>query len=623
MSRALHRVTSVPSRDPGTGKRKGVVPSALLCVLLQFWAFILYAQEPALGPQPSSLPRIVRPYFGSAVPPIRLANSSRLHDLIRAGNLYLTVQDAIALAIENNLDLEIERYNPLLADWDLVRQYGGGPLRGAGGNSAQVGQVASGQGVNGSLASAGLLIGSGSGGSGGGSGGGVIQQVGATAPNYDPTVTNATTFSHVTSPQPNQVVSQVSALVQDTRSYTTQIQQGLVTGGVVRVQQLENYLNENAPSDAFNPSVAPRMVLSGSQPLLQGMGTKVNTYYIRVAQNRVGGAREAFRAQLLNLVASVLNMYWDVVSANESVKAAQQSLDIAQKFDDDTRQRVRLGTLAGYQVPRADAQLAKARQALEVAQMQLQQSEQPLKEAISRGEDPLLEQARIVTADRIEVPATDDLRPVRELVASALAKRPDVAVAKVNSDDAAISSVGTTNNLLPYAVVYGSASNQGAATGLATAFGQVVRRDFPSQYGGVYFSIPLNNRFAQSENGIDQLQLQQTQLSMQRDRNEISTQISNQVVALKRARAGYQAASSAREFQEQLLQAEQDKFSFGSSSIDNIVRAQNGLVAAQSAEVGARSAYVHTRVAMDQTLGETLEINHVTLAEGESGHVEH
>lgn len=594
-------------------------PFAMFCAMLQCMALRLSAQEPALGPQTSSLPRLVRPYVGSEVPPIRLANSSRLHDLIRGGSLYLTVQDAIALAIENNLDLEIERYNPLLAQWDLVRQSGGGPLRGAGGNISQVGQVVSGQGVNGSEQSAGLLIGTGSGGGGSSGTGGVIQQVGATAPNYDPTVTDATTFSHTTSPQPDQVVSQIPTLVQDTRSYLTQIQQGLVTGGVVRIQQTENYQNENAPTDLYNPSMAPRLTFSGSQPLLQGMGAKVNTYYIRVAQNRIAGAHQEFRRQLLNLVASVLNMYWDLVSANESVRAAQQTLAIAQKFDDDTRQRVRLGTLAGYQTPRADAQLAKARQALEVAQMQEQQSEQPLKEAISRTEDPLLEEARIVASDRIEVPATDDLPPVRKLIESALGTRPDVAVAKVNHDDSEISSVGTANNLLPYAVAYAGAWDQGVAPGFASAFGQVMRRDFPSQYAGVYFTIPLNNRFAQAEHGVDQLQLQQTQLSMQRDKNEIAVQISNLVVALKRARAAYQTADSARELQEQLLQAEQNKFDFGSSTIDNIVRAQNALVGSQSAEVAARSAYAHTRVALDQALGQTLEVNHVTLEEGESG----
>lgn len=598
--------------------------TASLCSLLQCCALTVYAQQsvlPPLGPQPPAVNRLARPYVPSPVPPIRTANSTRLHGLIRAGNLYLTVQDAIALAIENNLDLEIERYNPLLAEWDLVRQSGGGPLRGAGGNSAQVGQVASGQGVNGSQASAGVLINNNTSGGGGGGGNTIVQQVGAVAPNYDPTITNSTTFSHVTSPQPNQVVSQTPALVDDIRSYTTQIQQGLQTGGVVRVQQMESYLNENAPTDLFNPSVAPRLVISGSQPLLQGNGKQVNTYYIRVAQNRIGGAHEEFRRQLLNLVASVVNLYWDVASAGDSVKAAQQSLDIAQKFDDDTRQRVRLGTLAGYQIPRADAQLAKAQQTLLEARMQEQQSEQPLKDAISREEDPLLDEAHIITTDRFDVPDSDDSRPLRDLINGALAKRPDVAVAKVNHDDAVLSSVGTTNNLLPYVVAYGSASAQGVGTGLGAAFGQVFRRDFPSQYAGAYLNVPLNNRFAQSEYGIDQLQLKQTELNMQRDKNQIAVQVANLVVALKQARAGYRAAVTARELQQQLLQAEQDKFSFGSSTIDNIVRAQNALVAQQSAELSARASYVHTRVALDQALGDTLEVNRVSLDEGESGSV--
>jgi outer membrane protein len=149
----------------------------------------------------------------------------------------------------------------------------------------------------------------------------------------------------------------------------------------------------------------------------------------------------------------------------------------------------------------------------------------------------------------------------------------------------------------------------------------VVRRDYPTQYAGVYMAAPLNNRSAQSDYGIDQLQLQQTALSSQRKRNQITAGISNQMVALKQARAGYEAAVSARELQEQLLQAEQDKFNFGSSSIDNIVLAQRALVAAQSAEVGARGAYAHARVGLDQMLGQTLVINRLTLEEGESGRI--
>ncbi len=164
------------------------------------------------------------------------------------------------------------------------------------------------------------------------------------------------------------------------------------------------------------------------------------------------------------------------MSANESVRSAQQSLEIAQKFDDDTRERVRLGVLAGYQIPRADAQLATQRQALALAQMQQQQSEQPLKEAISKVEDPLLEAARIVPLDRIEVPATDDFPPLRELVAKAMESRPDLAVARINDENAVIRAEGTTNPLLPTGVAFAGTWNSGASGGLAPALGQVIRR---------------------------------------------------------------------------------------------------------------------------------------------------
>lgn len=606
---------------------------AVTCAALQLGALRVYGQQALpqpptlpqpqapLRPQSSTWPSLARPYGPPSVPPIRMANSSRLDGLIHAGILYLTVQDALALAMENNLDLEIQRYEPVLADWNLQRQQGGGPLRGATANASQIGQVASGQGVLGSEASAGILAPTGGGGGGGGGGNSVVQQVGTTAPNYDPTVSNSTTFSHVTLPQYNQTVSEVPALVDDTRSYQTTIQQGLQTGGLVQVYQREDYLNENSPGDYINPSMAPSVSVLGVQPLLQGFGIRVNTYYIRVAKNNIRAAQESFRSQMLDLAAKVLNLYWSLVSASEAVQAAQQSLEIAQKFDDDTRQRVRLGVLAGYQTARADAELARQRQTLALAQMQEQQSEQPLKDAISRGEEPLLEQARIVTMDQIEVPATDDLPPLRELVAKALAGRPDLIVAGITDDNSAITSVGTANNLLPSGFVYGRVTNGGDAGSLSSAFGEVVRNDYPNQYAGAYLSIPLKNRSAQSDYGIDQLQLQQSALRSQRTRNEIVSGISNQVVALKQARAGYEAAVSARELQEQLLQAEQDKFNFGSSSIDNLVLAQRALVAAQSAEVAARGSYAHARVSLDQSLGTTLEVNHLTLEEGESGQV--
>lgn len=597
---------------------------ASACILLQFGALQSYAQQPLLAPEPgqktSRLPSIARPYVAPVIPPVRLANSPRVQSLIRQGILYLTAQDAIALAIENNLDLEIERYGPLLADWNVQRQQGGGALRGANNNSSQVGAVASGQGVIGTEISAGLANQSGGGGNGG-TQNNQIQQVGITAPNYDPVLSNSTTFSHVTIPQPVLSVSQVPSLVDNTRAYQTQVQEGLPTGGIVRISQTEDYLDENSPGDFINPSMAPQINALVYQRLFQGMGLAVNTYYIKEAKNNVRAARESLRSKLLDVTANVLNLYWNLVSASDAVKAAQQALEIAQKFDDDTRERVRLGALAGYQTLRADEELARQRQSLSLAEMQEQQSEEPLKDAISRSADPLLESARIVALDRIEVPAADNLPSLRQMAASALESRPDLAVAKINDENAAIRSIGTSNPLLPSSYVFAQTWNAGVAGSLGAAFGQVVRRDFPSEYAGASFSIPFHNRFAQADYGIDQLQLQQTALSSQRNRNEVVVQISNQATALKQARARYETAVRARELQQQLLSAEQDKFSFGSSSIDNLVLAQRALVTAQSAEVTALGAYAHAKVALDQALGQTLEVNHVVFEEGLKGEV--
>lgn len=599
---------------------------AVACAILQLGALDSYAQSPVApkpGQQTSSLPSIARPYGAPIIPPVRLANSSHLDSLIRAGILYLTVPDALALAIENNLDLEVSRYDPIAADWGLQRQQGGGALRGATANSSQIGSVASGQGVLGSLSSVGISAGGGGGNGGGGGGNSAVQQVGTVAPNYDPVLINSSTFSHVTRPQALRTVSQVDSLVDDTRTYQTQVQLGLQTGGQVQISQTESYLFENSPGDFVNPTMAPNVSALVVQPLLQGLGIRVNTYYIHVAKNNIEAQREAFRSQMLDLAANVLNLYWNLSSATETVKAAEQSLQIAQKFDDDTRQRIRLGTLAGYQSARADGEVARQQQALATARMQEQQSEDALKQAISRTDDPLLDAASIVTMDRIEVPSTDDLPPLRDLVAKAMASRPDLAVARINDENTTISSVGTANNLLPTAISYGRVTSTGDTGSLASSFSQVFRGAAPQEYIGLYFSIPFNNRSAQGDYAIDQLQIQQRALSSRRNQNGIVANISNQLVALKQARAGYEAAVSGRELQQQLLQAEQNKFDFGSSTIDNLVLAQRALVTAQSGEISARAAYARAKVSLNQTLGATLEVNHLTVEEGESGQVAH
>jgi outer membrane protein TolC len=588
------------------------------------------AQDHQVAIEKPHLPIPIRSYVAPTVTASRPGNSSRLHELLRAGKLYLTVQDALALAIENNLNLEVDRYGLLLAQSALERAKAGGPVRGVPSASQQVSSVNSGVGVNGSTQSAGLSSGNG-GTSGGNTGGAAIQQVGAVTPNLDPVLQNTTTFEHLTQPQANQVVSQTTTLVQSVHVYNTVLQEGLLSGGLVQFRDYEGYLKENAPTDTLNPAVGPHMDLSLQHNLLRGFGVRLNDRFIRIAQINAVASREAFRSQLLDLTAIVLNLYWDLVSANDELKVRQSALEMAQKFFEDTQKEIAAGAMPQVQLPRAKAEASSRQQDVVVAQYNVRQRENLLKDALTRTPDPEIEAAGIVTLDSIQVPDTDDLPPLRQLVGTAIEKRPDVAVAKFRDQTSEISLSGTENPLLPTLQVQLQTYNRGAAGtpqlnpnpyfvgGYGTALKQIFRRDFPNEQGGVGISIPLGNRQAQGDYGIDQLQYRQSQVSSQRDTNQIVVNISNQLSALRQSRARYSAARETRVLQEELLASERKKFSYGISTFNDIIIDQRALVAAQISEVNASITYARARVSLDQVLGETLEKNNISLDEGLSG----
>ena len=608
--------------------RKDVAPLvACICA-----AAVCSAQGQQVTIEKPHLPIPFRSYAPPTVSASRPGNSRRLHDLLRAGKLYLTVQDALALAIENNLNLEIDRYGPLLAQSALERQKAGGPLRGVPSASAQVASVDAGVGVNGSVQSAGLSNG-GSGSNGGNAGGAAIQQVGAVTPNLDPVLQNTTTFEHLTQPQPNILVSQANPLIQSLHVYNTVLQEGLITGGYVQYRDYEEYLKENAPSDNLEPAQGPYMSLALRHNLLQGFGVKLNDRFIRIAQINTVASRETFRSQLLDLTASVLNLYWNLVSANDELKVRQSALETSQEFFEDTQKEIAAGAMPRVQLPRVKAEAASRQQDVIVAQYNVRQWEGMLKDAITRAIDPQIEAAEIVTLDRIQVPDTDDLPPLRQLVSTAMEKRPDVALAKFRDQTSQISLAGTENPLLPNLTLQLQTYDRGVAGaaqynpnpyfvgGYGTALKQIFRRDFPNEAGSLSLSIPLRNRQAQSDYGIDQLQYRQSQVSSQRDTNQIVVDISNQLSALRQSRAKYSAAKDTRILQEELLASERKKFSYGISTFNDIISDQRVLVDAQISELNAAITYARARVSLDQVLGETLEKNNISLDEGLSGQV--
>jgi outer membrane protein len=604
---------------------------------------LLSAQEAALEPVRPTAPHLVRPYLPTQVPPIRLANSGRLGSLIRAGMLYLTVQDAIALALENNIDIEVARYTPILSEWQLERSLAGGALPGVPSGASQAGAVASGQGVAGSQAAAGVTTGS-SGASGAAAGNATISQIGPIAQTLDPTLQESTVFSHQTTPQFNNTQSVLPVLISQTRNYSWTFQQGFLTGGNVTASYKDSYLKENAPTDLLNPSSAPSLSITFQQNLLRGFGIAVNSRTIRVSQMNIKATELNFKTQVSNVVNQVLNLYYALSAGYENIKAKSNAVEVAQEFYRNSAIQERAGTMARLDVTTAESQLATAQYDLVLSQTSLRQQELQLKNLFSRTgvADPVLASVQIVPLDRITVPEADDLPALKDLLQTALANRSDLQAERLGITSAEISGLGTRNGILPLLTATGSESSAGLSGtprtvrsrrgvqtpdpyfdgGIGNGLGQVFRRNFPTNRVNTFFQASLRNRQAQADSAIDQLQLRQSQILLSKDLNQVAVDISNYVVAVRQARVRYRAAVQTRILQQQLLDAEQKKLAAGASTPFNVVQQQRDLATAQSAEFVALVDFSDARVALDQTLGTTLEANHVSIDDARAGKVE-
>src|SRR5579875_323243 len=433
-----------------------------LCAALASPALWAQQQQRDIAPEKPGGTILIRPYRTPYVPPVRLGNSTRLQQLIRAGKLYLTAQDAVALALENNIDVELARYTPIMDVWNEERAEAGGPLPGIPSGSSQSTTVASGEGVAGSEAAAGVSS-SGSNSTSGNAVNASITQIGPVTPTLDPVVQSTQAFSHISSLSPNVVLAGVYNLVEGKRNYSDSISQGLITGGTVTLGYSDSYLNENALSDLLNPENGTTLSFTFRHNLLQGFGVAVNARNITIAKANLRLDDVNFKGEIINEVASVLNLYYGLVADYEDLKAKQSAVDVAQQFYENNKKEVQLGAMAPLDVTTAEAQLASSQQDLVVSQTTLDQQEVSLKNVLSRNglADPLIREVQIIPLDRIDVPAQDNLPPLKDLIATALRSRPDLAANKINFSNSQISAMGTANGVLPTLVTLGGASTQG------------------------------------------------------------------------------------------------------------------------------------------------------------------
>jgi outer membrane protein TolC len=561
-----------------------------------------------------------------------MGDSTKLADHLRDGAIYLTAQDAIAIALDNSIDMEVSRYGPLMAQWQLERAKSGGPLPGVPSGASQAASVASGQGVAGSQAAAGVSTTTTQGTSR--SANATISQVGPVVQTLDPSFAMATTFTHTSSPQYNATQSGTTNLVDGSRAYTGTYAQGFLTGGNVSVNYSDHFLFENAATDQLNPSVAPQLGVSVQQNLLNGFGIAVNSRNITVARIGVETADLNFRNRVSSLTAQVLNAYYTLAADYLDLKATQTALETARTFEKNVRRQIELGTAAGFDLIAAETQTATAELNAGNSKASLANQQLQLKSLLSKSgaSDPILAAARIVPTDQIAIPEKDDLPPIADLVREAFANRPDLAVDGANERSAEVSAKGTRNGLLPTLQASGGTRQAGLAGsspagqanpyyvgGIGTALGQVFRRNFASENAGLVLFAPVGNHQAQADFAIDELQLRQTQLATRRDFAQVQVDIMNSVIAMQQARAQYDASVHNRILQEQLLDGEQKKYQAGAETPFGVTQQQRDLVNARSQELAALVAYSTARISLDLTRGTILQTYHISIADALAG----
>jgi outer membrane protein TolC len=578
-------------------------------------------------------------------PPLNFRNSPRVHELIRAGGLYLSLADALELTIENNLDIELERYTLLVADTDLLRARGGGTVRGmnftlaeaptgVGGplspvltNPAATGSATAGSSVTTNALELGVL---GSPQTNLSMQGTIAQSNGTSVPVFDPAIVGQLNWTHQTTPQSNSVTTGTPSLISETTLANAGIQRGFSTGAVAGLMFNNSHQALNSLRTAYNPYTGSNLGLNVSQPLLRGFGLGLNRRFIRIAgdEQKIGGL--LFQQQLIASVYGVIRLYTDFVALYQDVKVKLESVTTAERLLSDVSAQVEEGTLAPVEQTRANAQVFSTRQDLANSQGLLEEQEAILKNVLTRqgNEDLEVRSAHIIPTDALEIPAQDNIQPIQDLVAEALANRPDLRQARLQIDISRIGLQGSKNATLPEVDLLGVVANSGLAgalnplepsadPALIGGFGgvldQILSRRYPTYGIGLQLNLPLRNRIAEADFARDQIQVKQSEVRLRQLENQARLEVEDAIIALRRARASADAAAQARQFQQESLAAEQAKFDVGASTSFFVIQYQSLLAQAQSTEVAAKSAYVKARAALERAIGSILTENGISV----------
>ncbi len=561
-------------------------------------------------------PNIKAPYTQASVPEPILTNAPRIEQMVKDGKLSISLQDAVDLALQNNLAIVISRYTPWLAEASILHTLSGGAP-----TSGPIGAL------------------------------GTIPAL-----SFDPLVTSAFSLDQKTIPVNNPLIAGTGGAASFgtfniLNSHTTvgdvQYSQGFHTGTSFSASFNNTRGSSSSTATFFDPFVQSNFVLLASQQLLNGFGLLANEHYIRIAKVNKSIADQTLVQQVITSITAVGNAYWELVFARGNVDVAREEIALADKTYSDNKKQVDVGTLAPLEIVQAEAQLATAQQALIVAQTTVLQDQLTLLNLIAKDPNsPILRTVEIIPTDTADVaPPEVEKIPLEDLIKEATTKRPDVLQAglQIKGDD--INVRATKNALLPVLTLSGEYATEGLAgnsrpqttctpvppattctpppqifTGLATALNQQFTGVYPEYNAAINLTIPIRNRAAQANNIIATLTARSDQANYQQIVNNAAIDVHNAQITLEQARITLAAAIKTRDLDQQTLDAEQKKYQVGASTLFNIVSDQNTLAAAESAEVRARVNLVEGKVNFDRAMARTLEVYNITIADAQSGH---
>lgn len=600
--------------------------------------------RPSITPLSLEMPKSHNPlaaYMPDSVPEPVLSNSPHLDQLMRDGKLYLSLKDAIDLALQNNLDLAIARYNLPIANTDILRTKAGGFFRGV--NTGVV-QGTPGGGVGGFGTGA---PGAGAGGTSGGAGGagagasGLVQSTlgtGTTVSSFDPFINVNGGDEHQTSPVANRQIYGVPLLQLNTGQVNALFTQAFPTGTSINFAWSNSRQTTNSPYFNLSPTLSSTFRFQVQQELLAGFGLGPNLRYLRIARNNKRISDIAFKDQVIATVTQIENIYWDLVSAYEQTRVNEQSFNFAQQTFENAKKQLQLESAPAMDVMRAEAEVSKRDQDLTVARTNLQLQETLMKNAITKTlDDPVLESMPVIPTDQMQVASIEATQTIPDLISTAQHNRPELAESDIDLVNRQISRRAARNALLPSlsAVAFYSGSGLagplnpiyslpgGNASEVPTDFGGALTNAFnntsPDYYVGLNLNIPIRNRVAKADQYRSELEYRQAELRSEQLKKQVRIEVRNAQYALTQTAARVEAARKARDLAQRTFDITKKEQELGSGSSYQTLSAQRDLALAELDLVGATTTYEKAKVELDRATGTTLDHNGILIQEAITG----